>query len=126
QIGGQSTDYVLLFMNRKGADHLLKNKFEIGGEASAAAGPVGRDAAASTDWKMSAEILSYSRSKGLFAGGALKGVKIATDQGEMRSIYGNGASSETILRDSKFAAPVAVRALPDTLGKYSSAKASAR
>ena len=126
QIGGQSTDYVLLFMNRKGADHLLKNKFEIGGEASVAAGPVGREAAASTDWKLSAEILSYSRSKGLFAGVALKGVKISTDDSEMRHVYGAGFSSEAVLRDSKFTAPEAVRALPNTLGQYSTAQAVSR
>jgi lipid-binding SYLF domain-containing protein len=123
QIGGQSTDYVLLFMNRSGADRLLKSKFEIGGEASVAAGPVGREAAASTDWKLNAEILSYSRSKGLFAGVALKGVKISTDNSDMRHVYGDGASSQAVLRDSKFTAPDAVRALPDTLGQFSSAQA---
>jgi lipid-binding SYLF domain-containing protein len=115
QIGGQSTDYVLLFMNRKGADRLLSNKFEIGGEASVAAGPVGRTAAASTDWKLNAEILSYSRSKGLFAGAALKGVKISVDNSDMRKVYGDGATAQALLRDNKIEAPPEARAFPNTL-----------
>ncbi|HMY75991.1 MAG TPA: lipid-binding SYLF domain-containing protein, partial [Blastocatellia bacterium] len=73
QIGVQSTDFVFLFMNDKGLNSLLKSKFEVGGDASVAAGPVGRQAGASTDLKLNAEILSYSRSKGLFAGLELKG-----------------------------------------------------
>lgn len=124
QIGGQSTDYVLLFMNRKGADRLLTNKFELGGEASIAAGPVGRTAAASTDWKLNAEILSYSRSKGLFAGVALKGVKISVDDSDMRHVYGDGVTAQGVLRDNKFEAPSEVRALSNTLGQYSAAQAT--
>jgi lipid-binding SYLF domain-containing protein len=123
QIGGQSTDYVLLFMNRKGADNLLKNKFELGGEASVAAGPVGRTAAASTDWKLNAEILSYSRSKGLFAGAALKGVKISVDESDIRKVYGGGATAQGLLRDNKVEAPPEVRAFPNTLEQFSAAQA---
>ena len=79
QIGVASTDYILLFMNENAVDSLLKDKFEIGGEGSAAAGPVGRSASASTDARMNAQILSYSRSKGAFAGLELKGVVIKPD-----------------------------------------------
>lgn len=122
QIGAQSTDYVLLFMNRSGADHLLSNKFTLGGEASVAAGPVGREAGASTDWKLNAQILSYSRSKGLFAGAVLKGVSISTDGSDMRSVYGENVSAKEVLRDNKVTAPVAVRSFPDALGRYSSSR----
>ena len=123
QIGAQSTDYVLLFMNRSGADHLLSNKFTLGGEASVAAGPLGREAGASTDWKLNAQILSYSRSKGLFAGAVLKGVSISTDGSDMRDVYGENVSAKEVLRDSKVTAPAAVRAFPDALGRYSPGKA---
>jgi SH3 domain-containing YSC84-like protein 1 len=124
QIGGQATDYVLLFMNRKGADRLLANKFEIGGEASVAAGPVGRSASASTDWKLNAEILSYSRSKGAFIGAALKGVKISLDDSDMRKVYGDGATAQGLLRENKVEAPPEMRAFPNTLGQYSAAQAT--
>ena len=87
QIGGQKTDYILLIMNDKGLKNLLKDKFEIGGEASVAGGPVGRTASASTNVTLDAEILSYSRSKGLFAGVALKGVVIAQDDDLNWSVY---------------------------------------
>ncbi|MFY9611373.1 MAG: lipid-binding SYLF domain-containing protein [Blastocatellia bacterium] len=122
QIGVQSTDFVLLFMNTSGADHLLKNEFTVGAEASVAAGPVGREAGASTDWKLNAEILSYSRSKGLFAGAALNGVKISTDNSDMKNIYGAGHNPRDILKENKVEAPAAVRAYPDALGRYSSRK----
>ncbi len=122
QIGVESTDFVLLFMNTKGADHLLKNEFTIGAEASVAAGPVGRAAGASTDWKLNAEILSYSRSKGLFAGAALSGVKISTDDSDMKNVYGAGFNARGILKENKFEAPARVRAYPDALGRFSSRK----
>jgi lipid-binding SYLF domain-containing protein len=124
QIGVEATDFVLLFMNRKGADHLLKNKFTIGGEASAAAGPVGRDAGASTDWKLNAEILTYSRSKGAFIGVALNGVKISTDDSDMKKVYGAGYDARGILRENKVAAPPEARAFPNSLAKYSARKGS--
>ena len=122
QIGVQSTDFVLLFMNRSGADHLLKNEFTVGAEASVAAGPVGREAGASTDWKLNAQILSYSRSKGLFAGAALNGVKISTDNSDMKHVYGAGYNAKDILLENKVEAPPAVRAFPEALSRYSSRK----
>jgi len=122
QIGVQSTDFVLLFMNRSGADHLLKNEFTVGAEASVAAGPVGREAGASTDWKLNAEILSYSRSKGLFVGAALNGVKISTDNSDMKHVYGAGYNARDTLLENKVEAPPAVRAFPEALSGYSSRK----
>ena len=122
QIGVQSTDFVLLFMNRSGADHLLKNEFTVGAEASVAAGPVGREAGASTDWKLNAQILSYSRSKGLFVGAALNGVKISTDNSDMKHVYGAGYNARDTLLENKVEAPPAVRAFPEALSRYSSRK----
>ena len=122
QIGVQSTDFVLLFMNRSGADHLLKNEFTVGAEASVAAGPVGREAGASTDWKLNAEILSYSRSKGLFVGAALNGVKISTDNSDMKHVYGAGYNARDTLLENKVESPPAVRAFPEALSRYSSRK----
>jgi lipid-binding SYLF domain-containing protein len=89
QIGGQATDLVMLFMNENGANQLLNSKFKIGADASAAAGPVGRDASASTNWKMQSEILTYSRARGLYAGAVLNGVVVKSDQGAMTAYYGH-------------------------------------
>ena len=122
QIGGQKTDYVLLIMNRSGVDRLLSNKFTLGAEASVAAGPVGREAGASTDWKLNAEILSYSRSKGLFAGAELKGVSISTDRSDMKAVYGEGVSPKDVLMDSKRTAPPEVQAFPRELSRFSNRK----
>jgi len=119
QIGVQETDYVFLFMNETGINHLLSNKFTLGGEVSAAAGPVGREASASTDWKLNAQILSYSRSKGLFAGATLEGVSISTDGSDMKKVYGEGYDAKAVLRDNKVTAPSALRAFPDALARYS-------
>jgi SH3 domain-containing YSC84-like protein 1 len=119
QIGAQSTDFVLLFMNKKGLNSLLSDKFEIGADASVAAGPVGRQAGASTDAKLDAQILSYSRSKGLFAGLELKGVVIKPDKDDMRDVYGEGVTAKAVLQENKVAAPDSVRAFPATLGRYS-------
>lgn len=88
QAGAQSVDLVLLFMNDAGVQKLLSSKFELSGEASAAAGPVGRHASAGTDWKMNTEALSYSRSKGLFAGVAVDGAKIQQDNDSTKAFYG--------------------------------------
>src|SRR5213082_3692853 len=82
QIGGQAIDLVMLVMNQKGMDALLSSKFKVGASASAAAGPVGRDAAADTDWKMKAQVLTYSRARGKFAGVDLNGSKVAQDRDE--------------------------------------------
>jgi SH3 domain-containing YSC84-like protein 1 len=120
QIGAQATDFVLLFMNKDGLNSLLSDKFTLGGDASVAAGPVGRQAGASTDLKLNAQILSYSRSKGLFAGLELKGVVISPDKDDMRDVYGEGVTAKEVLKENKVTAPVAVRAFPIALGKYSS------
>ncbi len=117
QIGVQSTDFVFLFMNEKGLNSLLKSKFEVGGDASVAAGPVGRQAGASTDLKLNAEILSYSRSKGLFIGLELKGAVITLDESDMEAVYGKGVPAETVLKGSKASADVAT--FPTTLKRYS-------
>jgi lipid-binding SYLF domain-containing protein len=107
-------------MNDTGIQHLLSNKFTVGGEGSVAAGPVGREAGASTDWKLNAQILSYSRSKGLFAGLALKGVTISTDDSNMKGVYGSNFNMKEILRDGKTTVPAELRAFPQTLERYSS------
>lgn len=121
QIGAQATDFVLLFMNDNGMTSLLKNKFEMGGDASVAAGPVGREAGASTDLQLNAQILSYSRSKGLFAGLELKGTVISLDDSDMKGAYGDGVAAEAVLKGQK-AAPATVKVFPNTLMKYSRRK----
>jgi len=88
QIGGQATDLILVAMNTHGLEDMLKNKFKIGGDAAASAGPVGRNAQAGTDWKLNAEFLTYSRSKGLFAGVDLDGTVLSQNQDDTRSEYG--------------------------------------
>ena len=101
QIGAQSTDFVMLFMNKEGMNSLLSDEFTLGGDASVAAGPVGRQAGAATDLKLNAQILSYSRSKGLFAGLELKGVVIKPDKDDMRDVYGEGVTAKEVLKDNK-------------------------
>lgn len=88
QIGGQAIDLVLIVTNEDGMQHLLSSKFKLGADASAAAGPVGRDAAADTDWKLRAEVLTYSRARGIFAGIDLNGAAITQDKDETRILYG--------------------------------------
>lgn len=97
QIGAQGVDLVLMIMNEQGMNNLLSNKFQIGGEASAAGGPVGRHASAGTDWKADTQILSYSRAKGLFAGITLEGAGIRPDEDSTRAIYGRNASHQSLL-----------------------------
>ncbi len=123
QIGAQATDFVLLFMNKGGMLSLLSNDFTLGADASVAAGPVGRQAGASTDLKMDAQILSYSRSKGLFAGLELKGVVIKPDKDDMRDVYGKGITAKDVLHNRNVNAPAAVAAFPNTLERYSARKA---
>lgn len=89
QLGGQAVDLVMIVTNEKGMDHLLSSKFKLGADASAAAGPVGRDAAADTDIKMRAEVLTYSRARGLFAGIDLSGAALTQDKDETRLLYGS-------------------------------------
>ena len=125
QIGAQSTDFIMLFMNKNGLNSLLSDKFEVGADASVAAGPVGRKASAATDAKLNAQILSYSRSKGLFAGLELKGVVIKPDKSDMRDVYGEGVTAKEVLQDNKVNPPAAVRAFPDTLARYSVRKVPA-
>ena len=100
QIGGQSTDLVLVAVNEKGFQDLLKSKFKIGANASAAAGPVGRNGEASTDWKMSAELLTYSRAKGLFAGISLDGTSVSQNTSDTNIYYGQDYPFQTILKGS--------------------------
>jgi lipid-binding SYLF domain-containing protein len=119
QIGGQATDFVLLFMNESGMRSLLSDKFELGGDASIAAGPVGRTTSATTDIKMDAQILSYSRSKGVFAGVSLKGTVISPEKSDMEGTYGKGITAQTILAASKERAPNEVQVFPNTLTQYS-------
>jgi len=108
QIGAQSTDLVLIAVNDRGFQDLLKDKFKIGGDASAAAGPVGRNSTASTDWKMSAELLSYSRSKGLFAGIDLDGTSVSQNSDDTEHYYGASHSFEAILKGAVAVPPGAV------------------
>ena len=98
QIGGQSTDLVLVAVNDRGFQDLLKSKFKIGGDASAAAGPVGRSGQAATDWKMSAELLSYSRNKGVFAGISLDGTSVSQNREDTELYYGQAHTFDTILK----------------------------
>ena len=98
QIGGQSTDLILVAVNDRGFQDLLKNKFKIGGDASAAAGPVGRSGQAATDWKMNAELLSYSRNKGLFAGISLDGTSVSQNSEDTEIYFGGPHSFEAILK----------------------------
>ena len=120
QIGAESTDFVLLIMNDKGMNSLLSDQFTVGGDASVAAGPVGRQAGADTDAKFNAEILSYSRSKGLFGGLELKGVVIKPDKDDMKEVYGANVTAKDVLNGNKTAsAPTTVSAFPTTLGRYS-------
>jgi lipid-binding SYLF domain-containing protein len=120
QIGAQQTDYVLLIMNESGLNGLLKDKFELGGEASVAAGPVGREAAASTNPRLDAGILSYSRSKGVFIGAALKGAVISPDNDLNEAVYGMKADEVLKGQPVSFSKmPPSVRIFPRTLVRYS-------
>jgi lipid-binding SYLF domain-containing protein len=125
QIGAEATDFVLLFMNSEGLDSLLSNKLTLGADASVAAGPVGRAAGADTDAVMKAKILSYSRSRGLFAGLELKGVVITPDKSDMRDVYGKEVTAKVVLKEDKSAAPASVREFPETLNRYSARKVKA-
>lgn len=118
QIGAQSTDFVLLFVSSDGMKSLLKSKFEMGGDASVAAGPVGRQVGAATDLRLDAQILSYSRSKGLFAGLELKGTVIRQETKNNEAVYGEGVKAEAILKGD-LASPADVKIFPTTLERYS-------
>ena len=105
QLGGQATDFVLLVMNPKGAESLLYSKVKLGADASAAAGPKGRTAEGATDVVMEAEILSYSRNKGLFAGISLEGSTLRSDGGANENLYGKKLTAKEIIREGKVAIP---------------------
>jgi len=105
QIGGQATDFVLLVMNPRGANSILSSKVKLGADASAAAGPKGRTAAADTDIVMRAEILSYSRSRGLFAGVSLEGSTLRSDGSANRKLYGRNLTAKEIVREGKVGIP---------------------
>jgi SH3 domain-containing YSC84-like protein 1 len=118
QLGGQAVDLVMLVMNQKGMDHLLSSKFKIGAEATGAAGPVGREIAGDTDWKMKAEILTYSRARGLFAGIDLNGASIKQDRDETAVLYGKILPFQIIL-SGKTHSPEGSRTFLATVKKYS-------
>ena len=117
QIGGSSTDIVMLFMNDHALRSLLSDKFKLGADASVAAGPVGRTAAAGTDFKLNAEILSYSRAKGVFAGVALDGAVVQADKSGDRAMYGHDVDRHGIL-GGKVAVPASARPLLHTISGY--------
>ena len=117
QIGGSSTDIVMLFMNDHALQSLLSDKFKLGADASVAAGPVGRNAAAGTDLKLNAEILSYSRSKGIFAGVSLDGAVMQADKSGDKAMYGHDVDRHEIL-SGKVAVPASARPLLDEIGRY--------
>ena len=117
QIGGSSTDIVLLFMNDHALHSLLSDKFKLGADASVAAGPVGRNASAGTDLKLNAEILSYSRTKGVFAGVSLDGAVVQADKSGDKAMYGDDVDRHQIL-DGKIAVPASARRLLREIGGY--------
>jgi lipid-binding SYLF domain-containing protein len=123
QIGGQAIDLVMLIMNKDGAEKLLSSKFKLGADASVAAGPVGRHAAADTDWKMRAQVLTYSRARGVFAGISLAGAVIKQDKDATREFYGRMVPFRTSLT-GKVEAPKAAFPFLDTLAKWAKKAAS--
>lgn len=122
QFGGQSTDLVLVAVNDRGMQDLLKSKFKIGGDASAAAGPVGRSGQAATDWKMNAELLSYSRNKGIFAGIDLDGTSVTQNKEDTDTYYGAPHSFESILHGEVAVPPGAVDFVRDVAHRFSEAR----
>ena len=119
QLGGQATDFVLLVMNQRGAESILKSKVKLGADMAAAAGPKGRDAAAATDVTMRAEILSYSRSRGLFAGISLEGSTLRPDGDANEKLYGKKIPATDIVREGKVPMPPSAQKLISLLGKKS-------
>ncbi len=121
QIGGAEMDVILLVMNKRGAERLLSSKFTMGGEASVAAGPVGRGSSAQTDGKMTAEILSYSRQRGAFAGISLQGASLREDVDSNRAMYGKSLTNKEVMSTNP-QAPAAAAELLQELNRYSSRK----
>ena len=122
QIGGQSSDFVLLVMNQKGVDNLLKSKFTLGADASVAAGPIGRNVEAATDLRMRAEILSYSRSRGAFAGVSLEGASLRPDTKANEAVYGQGVDPRTRLLRSGQSIPAEAMGLVEAIERLTSGK----
>jgi lipid-binding SYLF domain-containing protein len=121
QIGGSSTDIVLIIQNERGLQNLIRNEFKFGAGASVAGGPVGRDVSASTDAQMTAEILSYSRSRGAFAGATLEGSTIKEDKDANGRYYGTKFATREVVLDGKAMAPATTTPWFDALNKYASA-----
>jgi lipid-binding SYLF domain-containing protein len=119
QLGGQATDFVLLVVNDKGANSVLSSKVKLGADAAAAAGPKGRDSAAATDIVMRAEILSYSRSRGLFAGVSLEGSTLRSDNGANKNLYGKDLTAKEIVREGKVGMPAGAQELISLLNSKS-------
>jgi SH3 domain-containing YSC84-like protein 1 len=119
QIGGQATDFVLLVMNPRGAHSILKSKVKLGADASAAAGPKGRDATAATDATLRAEILSYSRARGLFAGVSLEGSTVRPDNSDNEHLYGKKVEAESIISKGAVAVPPAAQKMVAYLNQKS-------
>jgi SH3 domain-containing YSC84-like protein 1 len=120
-IGGAETDVVMLVMNKSGMEHLLSDKFQMGGEASAAAGPVGRDSSAMTDAELHAEILTYSRSRGIFGGLDLSGAALTDDHDSNKELYGHDISNKEIVTGDVHT-PAEARGFIHTLDRISSRK----
>lgn len=119
QLGGNATDFVLLMMSPRSAENMLKSKVKLGADASAAAGPVGRTASADTDVTLRAEILSYSRSRGLFAGISLEGSTLRPDNGANKNLYGKEVSASDIVFNKAEPVPDSAKTLLSTLQKAS-------
>ncbi len=124
QLGGQATDFLFLVMNPKGADSLLKTKVKLGADAAAAAGPKGRTATAATDAFIRAEVLSYSRSRGLFAGISVEGSTLRQDKGANEDLYGRKLSAKEIVRQGAVGTPAAGQLMISTLNRHSARNAS--
>jgi lipid-binding SYLF domain-containing protein len=124
QIGGEATDFVLLVMNEKGANSVMSSKGKLGADASAAAGPVGRSASAETDAAMKAEILSYSRARGVFGGVSLEGSTMRSDDDANKALYGQNLSAKDIVRQGKVKPTETAQPLLDVLNQASPKHAS--
>lgn len=125
QIGGQAVDYIMVIMNDQGMQNLLESKFKLGADASVAAGPVGRHAEGSTDWKLRAQVLTYSRSRGVFAGITLNGASIRQDQDDTRAFYGRMVPFKTLLTGNFSPTPADATPWMSALSKYAPGTATA-
>ncbi len=123
QVGGQAVDYVFLVMNPKGIDYLMRSQFTLGGDAAVAAGPVGRTGSAGTDLRMRAEILSYSRTRGLFAGLSLEGSVVKQDEDGNENVYGERVDPKRLLLEGGYPVPPAARGLVELLATSSPRRA---